>query len=180
MLAEILGASWSGFGALLIGVGALLIALDTLYPPYAWGRVSYLGTYPMPRGRFALGMAIVGVILAAAGSIILAIDSKALSVLAVLIVLTGVGVLLWIVMAILLWRHLDFAWYGERAPEKHSLWWCLRNPLWTNEEATGTPEAVEYTDVMVRRSQARMQVSLEKCRELEAQIDELKRQRKGK
>jgi hypothetical protein len=116
MLAEVLGASWSGFGALLIGVSALLIALDTLYPPYAWGRVSYLGAYPMPRGRFALGMAIVGVILAATGSIILAIDSKALSVLAVLIVLASVGVLLWLVMAVLLWRHLDFAWYGEKRP----------------------------------------------------------------
>lgn len=178
VLARILGASWSSFGTLLIGVGALLIALDTLYPPSAWGRTSYFGTYPMPRGRFALGAAIVGVVLAATGSVIVALDSDELSVLAIVVVLVAVIALIWVVMAVLLWRHLDFAWYGERAPDKHSFWWCLWHPLWTNDAATGTDEANEYLRVKTRKWRALTDEAAEKVREIEAKLAETKQEQR--
>jgi hypothetical protein len=131
--ADILGASWESVGTLLIGVGAVLVAIDTLYRPRSWGRQDYLGTYPLPAGRLAVGVAVTGVVFVAAGSLVLLLTSHGLTVLAVFVVLALAAVLVWFGMGISLWRHMHMAYYGEMIPDKPSFVWCLRHPRWVNE-----------------------------------------------
>jgi hypothetical protein len=168
--AQILGASWGSFGTLLISVGAVLLAFDALYARNAWGRLAWLGTFPHPAGRFVLAAGIVGATLIALGSLVLLVDSRDLSALAIVVVLGVSGALVWVGVGLLLWRHLEQAWYGDKTRQRRSVWWCLRHPLFVNEEAMDSPEATELAELRVRKWGALTDEEAEKIRYLEAKI----------
>jgi hypothetical protein len=66
----VLGMTWTGFGALLVVVGAVLVIFDV---DALRGR-TYGGTRPQPLDRLLIGASKVGVISAAIGAAILAAD----------------------------------------------------------------------------------------------------------
>jgi hypothetical protein len=83
----VLGMTWSGFGALLIVVGAVLVIFDVnALIGSTWG-----GTRPEPRDRLLIAASKVGSISVAVGAVILATDAG-LTALAVVVVLIVVAV----------------------------------------------------------------------------------------
>jgi hypothetical protein len=128
-MATVLGASWSSFGALLIGVGALLLLADALFSKSPLDGWTFNGTLPQPDRRLSASVAVVGSLLVAAGSIILLVDASTLTARAVLVVSVGTALLVYLMMAVRLreYRRPDPL---DANPPPHSLWWCLRHPLW--------------------------------------------------
>jgi hypothetical protein len=119
-----LGMTWSGFGALLVVVGAVLVIFDV----NALIGSTWAGTRPEPRDRLLVAGSKVGALSAAIGAIILAADAG-VSVLALVVVLIVVAVSIFVGMASPLRKHLTLVYEQEGRPPP-SWWWCLSHPLW--------------------------------------------------
>jgi hypothetical protein len=120
----ILGTTWTGLGALLIVVGAVMVLGDIA----AAIGMTYGETRPQPRTRLAVAVSRVGAFSAAVGAVILAAVAG-VSAEAVLVVLVVVATLVYVSMAHHLKKHLDLV-ARESNGERPSWGWCLRHPVW--------------------------------------------------
>jgi hypothetical protein len=120
----ILGTSWTGFGALLIVVGAVMVLGDAA----ATIGMTYGETRPQPRTRLAVAVSRVGAFSAAVGAVILAAVAG-VAAKTVVVVLVVVATLVYVSMAHHLKKHLDLV-AREGKGERPSWGWCLRHPTW--------------------------------------------------
>jgi hypothetical protein len=120
----ILGTTWTGFGALLIVVGAVMVLGDVA----ATIGMTYGETRPQPRTRLAVAVSRVGAFSAAVGSMILAADAG-VAAKAIVVVLVVIALLVYVSMAHHLKKHLNLV-AGEGNVERPSWGWCLRHPTW--------------------------------------------------
>lgn len=120
----ILAMTWTGFGALLIVVGAVMVLGDAA----ATIGMTIGETRPHPLTRLAAAVSRVGAFSAAVGAVILAAVAG-VAAEAVVVVLVVVAVLVYVSMASHLKRHLDLV-AREGDEERPSWGWCLRHPTW--------------------------------------------------
>jgi hypothetical protein len=120
----ILGTTWTGFGALLIVVGAVMVLGDAA----ATIGMTYGETRPQPRTRLAVAVSRVGAFSAAMGAVILAAVAG-VTAKAIVVVLVVVAALVYASMANHLKKHLDLA-AKDGNGERPSWGWCLRHPTW--------------------------------------------------
>jgi hypothetical protein len=127
--ADILGANSTSLGALLVGIGAILLLVDALagsgFSGMTWG-----GTLPQPTRRLSSGAEVAGAIFVAGGSALLLLGAKGLSLLAVVISLVAAALIIYVVMTFRLREHMNLiAKENDGAPHR-SWWWCARHPGW--------------------------------------------------
>ncbi|HXB15136.1 MAG TPA: hypothetical protein VNV44_05260 [Solirubrobacteraceae bacterium] len=129
-----LGATWSSFGALLIGVGALLLLADVLASGTGLAGLTWGGTQPQPSDRLSSGAETAGAALVAGGSAILLIRSHGLSVASVIVALALAASIIYLGMTAKLRDHMRLV--AKENPEDaeaaaHATWrWCARHLLW--------------------------------------------------
>lgn len=121
-------ASAGALGALLVGIGALMLLADAVGPT-APQRFTFGGTIRTPRLRLFAGFELVGAIFVAAGSGILLFSATDLSVLVVLIAAGVGGILVYVAMALQLRAHHRLLAEENKGPRR-SLLWCRMHPLW--------------------------------------------------
>jgi hypothetical protein len=127
--ARILGASPTSLGALLVGIGAVLLLLDAFAGPGLRG-MTWGGTLPQPTRRLSSGAEVAGSILVAVGSAVLLLSAKGLSVLAVVVSLTAAAILIYVVMTFRLREHMNLLARGNDDAPRRSWWWCAWHPTW--------------------------------------------------
>ena len=128
--ALILGATASSIGALLVGVGALLLLAQAAGGPVGLTGTTFGGTIALPERRLGSGMEFTGSLLVAVGSAILLFESAHLSVVSVILTVLAAAFLIHIVMAIRLCAHLNVVARERGDDERRSLWWCAAHPWW--------------------------------------------------
>lgn len=126
---HILGASPTSLGALLVGVGAILLIADAVGGPGTWG-MSYGGTMLEPSRRLSSGAEVSGSILVAVGSALLLLSARGLSGPAVVVSLVAAVGLIYVVMTFRLREHMKLLAREDDGPPRRSWWWCARHPMW--------------------------------------------------
>ena len=124
-------ASAGSVGALLIGIGALMLLADAVGPP-APQRFTWGGTIRTPRLRLFARLELVGAIFVAMGSGILLFNATDLSAAVVVIALLVAAGLVYVAMALQLRAHHRLLAKEGQGPPR-SLFWCLTHPPWTPE-----------------------------------------------
>jgi hypothetical protein len=125
----ILGATWSSLGALLVGVGALLLLIDVVTSSSALDGLTFGGGMPDTGKRFKSGMEVAGTIFIAVGSGILLLDSGTLSALAVVVVLASAALLIYAVMTIRLHEYMKQIAKTNSDAVAWATWrWCATHP----------------------------------------------------
>jgi hypothetical protein len=131
---DVLGASPTSLGALLVGIGAILLLADAVAGPGLSG-ITYGGTLPQPTRRLRSGAEVAGSIFVAGGSALLLLSAKGLSLLAVVASLTVAAAIIYAVMTLRLRAHLNLiAKENDDAPLR-SWWWCIVHPSWRPPES---------------------------------------------
>jgi hypothetical protein len=125
----IFGLTTADLGALLTGVGALLLLGDALTGTSIFSGTTLAGTLPTPERRAADAAAVAGSGLVAAGAVLLLLGSRSLGAVAVVVVIAIAGVLVYVVMTLRLHAHLVLAKENDPAID-HSWRWCFTHPLW--------------------------------------------------
>src|SRR4051794_5450423 len=82
----VLGVPISDLGALIVGVGAILLLIDAASGSRGIINMTWGGTLPQPRWRMSAAAELVGSVLAALGSALLLIGAKHLTTLTVVVV----------------------------------------------------------------------------------------------
>jgi hypothetical protein len=127
---EILNVPVGDLGALLVGVGAVLLLADVLSGGPGISGLTYGGTLRMPARRLSSGAEVAGSLLVALGSALLLLSSRNLTVLVVVLVLVLSALLIYLVMALRLHAHMRLlASENENEPNR-SFVWCLLHPCW--------------------------------------------------
>lgn len=132
--ADILGASPTSLGALLVGLGAVLLLVDAIAGS-GWAGMTIGGTLPEPRRRMSSGAEVAGAVLVAIGSALLLLNAKGLSLLAVLVSLTAAAIVIYIVMAFRLREHMRLIAREDGTAPTRSWWWCALHPGWRPPES---------------------------------------------
>jgi hypothetical protein len=128
VIADVLHVSADDLGALLVGIGAVLIFIDATAGPNQ-SRRTIGGTLPEPRGRFADGAQFSGAVMAAVGSALLLFASTGLEPLIVVLAIAVSLALTYIVATVRLHEHAALlATYDDDQPT--SWMWCATHPLW--------------------------------------------------
>lgn len=127
---EIIGVADGDLGALLVGIGAVLLLIDVITGGAGFTAITWGGTRPMPRERFSSAAETVGSVLVAIGSGLLLFASTGLTVNAVLIAVGSTAAAVYLVMAKRLHDHVALAHKESNGPRR-SWAWCLTHPLWT-------------------------------------------------
>jgi hypothetical protein len=130
--ASLIHADASDLGALLIGIGALMLLVDALGPP-APKRFTFGGTLRTPSLRFFVAAELVGAAFVAIGSGILLFNATDLSIAVVLLAVVVAVALVYAAMALQLRAHHTLLNKEGNGPSR-SLAWCLRHPLWRPPE----------------------------------------------
>jgi hypothetical protein len=125
--ANILGATPTSLGALLVGIGALLLLISLTGT--SWTGTTWGGTLPRPLNRLSSGAEVAGSIFVAGGSALLLLSASGLSVLAVIASLAVVATLVYAVMVLRLREHMNLVAKTSNVSRK-SWWWCVLHPLW--------------------------------------------------
>jgi hypothetical protein len=126
----ILGVSAGSLGALLVGIGALLLLADVVGSAAGVIGTTYGGTLPSPRRRLGAGMeAAGGAIYVAAGSGLLLAASSDLTVIAVVVSTAIAAAIVYVVMALRLFAHHRLV-HANGAGPRRSFAWCLAHPAW--------------------------------------------------
>lgn len=126
----ILGATWSSLGALLVGVGALLLLIEVVTSSSALDGLTFGGGMPDASRRFKSGMEVAGSIFVTVGSAILLLDSGHLSVLAVVVVLATAGLLIYAAMTVRLHEYMRQIAKTNPDAVTWATWrWCATHPL---------------------------------------------------
>jgi hypothetical protein len=128
LTAGFLGASPTSLGALLVGIGAILLLIDAFAGPGLSG-MTIGGTLPQPTRRLSSGAEVAGAIFVAAGSAVLLLSAKGLSLLASVVSLGVAAAIIYVVMTFRLREHLNLVASEGNAPRR-SWWWCSRHPAW--------------------------------------------------
>ncbi|MCW3032799.1 MAG: hypothetical protein JWM60_1144 [Solirubrobacterales bacterium] len=134
---HIFGATWSSFGALLIGVGAVLLLAAVIGSGTGLTGLTWGGTQPEPSDRLLSGAEVAGAVLVAVGSGILLLASRELSVLAVAVAVGTAATVVYGVMTVRLRAHwrlvLRTTPDAVEAVQRASWRWCATHPLWKPE-----------------------------------------------
>lgn len=129
----LLHASLSAVGALLIGIGALMLIVEAFGPgpTTIW---SLEGVLSRPWQRLSQTFAQLGATFVGIGSILLLIASNDLSLLVTLAALVASALLVYLLMTWHLYRAALVAREtpGSGVPENRLVRWCLRNPHWAD------------------------------------------------
>lgn len=125
----ILGVSAGSLGALLVGVGAILLLADAVGGAAGLSGATFGGTLPTPERRLSAGMEAAGAIYVAAGSGLLLAASGSLTAVAVLVAVGVAAAIAYLVMAVRLFAHHKLL-HGESGLPHRSLVWCLVHPRW--------------------------------------------------
>jgi hypothetical protein len=126
---KILTVPIGDLGALLVGVGAVLLLIDAVGGPGV-ATMSVRGTMPTPGRRFSAGAEIAGALLVSTGSALLLAASHGLTVLAVVVVVATAALMIFIVMTVRLHGHMELL-ARLHDDEPHRSWfWCFMHPLW--------------------------------------------------
>lgn len=132
--ADIFGASPTSLGALLVGLGAVLLLVDAIAGS-GWAGMTIGGTLPEPRRRMSSGAEVAGAVLVAIGSALLLLNAKGLSLLAVVVSLTAAAIVIYIVMAFRLREHMRLIAREDGAAPTRSWWWRVLHPGWRPPES---------------------------------------------
>lgn len=126
--AHILGITWTALGVLLVVVGAVLIAFDVAA---AVGQ-TWAGTWANPVRRLSVAVGRIGTLTTAAGAIVLA-ATAGVTLLAIVVILLGVALGVYLEMANQLHKHVALL-AREHAGPRRSWWWCVTHPWWRPHE----------------------------------------------
>ncbi len=129
MLADILGASSTSLGALLVGIGAVLLLVDTVAGS-GWAGMTIGGTLPKPSRRLSSGAEVAGAVFVAVGSALLLASAKGLSWLAVVLSLAVATIVIYAVMTFRLREHMRLIAREDKGSSPKPLWWCALHPTW--------------------------------------------------
>ena len=129
LLANILGASPTSLGALLVGIGAVLLLVDTVAGS-GWAGMTIGGTLPKPSRRLSSGAEVAGAVFVAVGSALLLASAKGLSWLAVGLSFAVAAIVIYAVMTVRLREHMRLIAREDESTSHKSLWWCALHPTW--------------------------------------------------
>jgi len=138
-------ASMTSVGALLIGLGALMLIVDA-FGPASMQRHTWAGdVLSRPGMRLVESLAEIGAALVGVGSILLLIDAADLSFLVVVVVVLGASLLVYAQMTM----HLYVTSRALRRTSKRvddldhprSVLWCMLHPLWKDPRHQKRDEA---------------------------------------
>jgi hypothetical protein len=130
LAADVLGASPTSLGALLVGIGAILLLVDAVAGPSGISGLTWGGTLPQPTGRLSSGAEVAGSIFVAGGSALLLLSANGLSLVAVVVSLLAAALLIYVVMTFRLREHLNLVAKEDATAPRRSWWWCARHPRW--------------------------------------------------
>jgi hypothetical protein len=119
-------------GALLVGIGAVMLLVDAVGPPVPQ-RFTFGGTLRTPSLRMFAGFELVGSIFVAVGSGILLFNATDLSAAVVIVAVAVATVFVYIAMALQLRAHHRLIEQESQGPHRSFLW-CLAHPLWRPAE----------------------------------------------
>jgi hypothetical protein len=132
-MGDILGASLTSLGALLAGIGAILLLVDA-FAGSGLSGTTWGGTLPQPTSRLSSGAEIAGSIFIAGGSALLLLSAKGLSVVAVMVSLIAAATIIYVVMTFRLREHMNLIAKGDEHAPRRSWWWCALHPGWRPPE----------------------------------------------
>jgi hypothetical protein len=126
---KVLSVPTGDLGALLVGVGAVLLLIDAVSGGGGLSGMTIRGTLATPDRRLSAGTEIAGSLLVAVGSGLLLFASHGLTVLVVGIVIVVAVAMIYVVMTARLHAHMKLL--AQEGNEDTRSWaWCFRHPLW--------------------------------------------------
>lgn len=120
----LLHADADSLGALLVGIGALLLLIDAVTGPTGIEGFIWARTLPTPERRLSSGLQVAGATFAVVGSALLLANARHLGTLVIVICCVIAAAIAYLVMALRLRAQMT-----ERHEPK-PLTWCLGHPWW--------------------------------------------------
>jgi len=149
MFASVLGMTADHIGALLVGIGAILLLVDAFSGPGLNG-MTFGGTLAEPGRRLSSGAEIAGSLLVAIGSGLLLFASSGVDARAVIVTVAIAAAIIYLVMTARLREHLNLVARTEDTDQR-TWWWCARHPRWRPRSRQRLTQ-IEMGHVRVRRT----------------------------